>query len=120
MRNVAAGAVGFDEERGDQLTVENISFDDNMPTVPEAPKTMVERVTTVVQSDQVQGLGRTLGVILLAVLAFFLFLKPVMNRALTAPSGQTIALPAVVAGRRSWSVTGIETKNRQNGTVPQV
>ena len=106
IRDVAASAVGFDEERGDQLTVENISFDDNMPAVPEAPKTMVERVTTVVQSDQVQGLGRTLGVILLAVLAFFLFLKPVMNRALTAPSGQTIALPAVAAGAGAMTLPG--------------
>ena len=94
IRDVAASAVGFDEDRGDQLTVENISFDDNLAAVPEAPKTMIERVTTVVESDQVQGLGRTLGVILLAVLAFFLFLKPVMNRAL-APAGQTIALPSV-------------------------
>ncbi len=97
IRDLAAGAVGFDEERGDTLMVENISFDDNMPAVPETPKTMMERVTTVVQSDQLQGLGRTVGVILLAVLAFFLFLKPVMNRAL-APAGHTIALPATPVG----------------------
>lgn len=96
IRDLAAGAVGFDEERGDQLTVENISFDDNVPVVPEAPVTMIQRVTTAVQSDQVQGLGRTLGVILLAVLAFFVFLKPVMNRAL-APAGHTVSLPSVPA-----------------------
>lgn len=95
IRDVAASAVGFDAERGDQLTVENISFDDNTsPAGPEAPTTMMERVTTVVQSDQLQGLGRTLGVMLLAVLAFVLFLKPVMNRALT-PSRQPITLPSV-------------------------
>jgi len=50
-------------------------------------------VTTIVQSEQLQDLGKTLGVILLAVLAFFMFLKPVMNKAL-APQ-HTVSLPAV-------------------------
>lgn len=93
IHDLAASAVGFDEDRGDQLTVENISFDDNIPEVPEPPKTILQKVTTVVQSDQMQGAGRTLGVLLLAVLAFFLFLKPVMNKAL-APE-HTISLPSV-------------------------
>lgn len=96
IHDLAASAVGFDEERGDQLTVENISFDDNIADAPEVPKTMLQKVTTVVQSDQMQGAGRTLGVLLLSVLAFFLFLKPVMNRAL-APE-HTVSLPPVPAG----------------------
>ncbi len=118
IRDLAAGAVGVDEERGDTLTVENISFDDNMPAVPEAPTTMMERVTTVVTSDQLQGLGRTLGVILLAGLAFLLFLKPVMNRALV-PASQMMSLPAMPAGVAAMTLPG-GTSGAPHPTIAQL
>ena len=93
IHNLVSAAVGFEEARGDQLTVENISFEDGEPFVPEPPKSVMQRVTTVVQSDGALEAGRTLGVVLLAVLAFFMFLRPVMNRALTPPP-QPMALPS--------------------------
>jgi flagellar M-ring protein FliF len=96
IHKLVAAAVGFDEDRGDQLTVENISFDDYDPIAPEVPRTVMQRVSTVVQSDQLQGLGKTLGILLLATLAFFLFLKPVMNKALVPQ--HAVRLPAVTGG----------------------
>lgn len=97
LQKLVSAAVGFDADRGDQLTVENISFDDNTPTAPEPPKTMLQKVTTVVQSDTAIEATKTLGILVLAVLAFFLFLKPVLNKAL-GPAN-TITLPQVaVAG----------------------
>ncbi|MGC4085799.1 MAG: hypothetical protein QM736_27650 [Vicinamibacterales bacterium] len=74
-------------------TVENISFDDNVVAIADPPATMMQKVTTVVQSNTAIEAGKTLGIVLLVVLAFFLFLKPMLNKALTPQ--QTIALPAV-------------------------
>ena len=93
IHKLVSAAVGFEEARGDQLTVENISFDEGEQFVPESPKSMMQRVTTVVQSDSAFEAGRTLGVVLLAVLAFFMFLRPVMNRALT-PQQRPMSLPS--------------------------
>ncbi|MEQ1911637.1 MAG: flagellar basal-body MS-ring/collar protein FliF, partial [Vicinamibacterales bacterium] len=93
IHKLVSAAVGFEEARGDQLTVENISFDEGEQFVPEPPKSMMQRVTTVVQSDGAFEAGRTLGVVLLAVLAFFMFLRPVMNRALT-PQQRPMSLPS--------------------------
>lgn len=93
IHKLVSAAVGFEEARGDQLTVENISFDEGEQFVPEPPKSMMQRVTTVVQSDSAFEAGRTLGVVLLAVLAFFMFLRPVMNRALT-PQQRPMSLPS--------------------------
>jgi len=97
IQKLVSDSVGFDADRGDQVTVENISFDDNIVAAPEPPQTMLQKVTTVVQSDTALETGKTLGLLLLAVLAFFMFLKPVLNKALTPV--HTISLPAVaVAG----------------------
>jgi flagellar M-ring protein FliF len=94
IHKLVAAAVGFEEDRGDQLTVENISFEEpSTATAVEPPQTALQKVTTIVQSNQVQELGRTLAVIALALLAFFLFLKPLMNKALTAET--RVSLPAV-------------------------
>ena len=93
IHKLVSAAVGFEEARGDQLTVENISFDEGEQFVPEPPKSMMQRVTTVVQSDGALEAGRTLGVVVLAVLAFFMFLRPVMNRALT-PQQRPMSLPS--------------------------
>lgn len=116
LQKLVSAAVGFDADRGDQLTVENISFDDNISVAPDPPKTMLEKVTTVVQSDTAVDTGKTLGVLLLAVLAFFLFLKPVMNKAL-GPAN-TISLPQVaIAGGGSHALPS--TGNPQSAVLAE-
>lgn len=95
IHKLVAAAVGFEEARGDQLTVENISFDEGEQLAPEPPKTMLQRVTTAVQSDGAHEVGRTVGILVLALLAFLLFLKPVMNKALAPPPG-SVALPSAL------------------------
>lgn len=101
IRKLVSAAVGFEEERGDQLTVENISFDDGDQLPQEAPKTMLQRVTTVVQSNGAMEAVRTIGVLVLAVLAFFMFLRPVMNKALNPPGSVSLPsapVPGLVGG----------------------
>ena len=90
IHKLVSAAVGFEEARGDQLTVENISFDEGEQMTPEPPKSVMERVTTVVRSDSAMEAGRTIGVVVLAVLAFFMFLRPVMNRALTPHTSMSL------------------------------
>ena len=104
IHKLVAAAVGVEEARGDQLTVENISFDEGEQLAPEPPKTMMQRVTTAVQSDGAFETAKTLGIVLLAVLAFFLFLRPVMNRALVPQRSMTLpsaGLPGLVGGSSS-------------------
>jgi len=95
IHKLVAAAVGFEEARGDQLTVENISFDEGEQLAPEPPRTMLQRMTTAVQSDGAHEVGRTVGILVLALLAFLLFLKPVMNKALAPPPG-SVALPSAL------------------------
>lgn len=120
IQKLVSAAVGFDADRGDQLTVENISFDDNMTIAPEPPKTMLQKVTTVVQSDTAIEASKTLGILLLAVLAFFLFLKPVLNKAL-GPAN-TITLPQVAvaaAGGGTVALPGVDPSDPKAAAVAE-
>ena len=116
LQKLVSAAVGFDADRGDQLTVENISFDDNISVVPDPPKTMLQKVTTVVQSETAVDAGKTLGVLLLAVLAFFLFLKPVMNKALGPANTITLPQVAVAAAGAGGGTVALPP----NGDTPTV
>jgi flagellar M-ring protein FliF len=74
-RDLIAAAVGFNMERGDRITVENISFEseDNFTAEP----TFIERQGPVI----VTGL-RYLVVPIIFVLLYFLFLRPVQKTVL--------------------------------------
>jgi flagellar M-ring protein FliF len=118
IHKLVAAAVGFEEERGDQLTVENISFDDGNTAVPvDPPQTTLQKVTTMVQSNQAQELGRTLAVIALAILAFFMFLKPVMNKALTP--GARVPLPAAAGAGAPGGLAAVGAPDQQIDGVRQ-
>lgn len=102
IQGLVAAAVGLDAERGDQLTVENIAFEeapfDEAPPVttgwmqriaPQGPDAVR---TTVMESIRVAV------VLLLAVVAFFAILKPMARRALRLPSAQMLPAPALAGG----------------------
>lgn len=75
IHGLVAAAVGFDPERGDQLTVENVAFEE--PLVDDAaPPSVLERFAPQIRE------GSRLGVVLLiALAAFLLFLRPLIRRA---------------------------------------
>ncbi|HEX4065884.1 MAG TPA: hypothetical protein VHZ09_07650 [Acidobacteriaceae bacterium] len=79
LSDLAAAAIGFDAGRGDQVSVEELAFDDN--GAPPAP-TLATRVVTI--AGQSEGLLRY-GTILLAMLAFFFFVARPALRILAAP-----------------------------------
>jgi flagellar M-ring protein FliF len=90
LTDLAQSAVGFDASRGDQVTVEQLGFDDN--DVSSEPA-LGERVLAL--ADQSQSLLRY-GTILTALLAFFLFVaRPALRSLASAPARRAAPLNAV-------------------------
>ncbi|MEO7191677.1 MAG: flagellar basal-body MS-ring/collar protein FliF [Vicinamibacterales bacterium] len=96
IHGLVAAAVGLDEERGDQLTVENIAFE--VPPVEAEPApTPVTRQVTDMLKQYAPSLVRGLGVFLLAMFALFGVLRPIMRSA-TRLAAAPAALPATTGG----------------------
>lgn len=89
IQQLVATSVGLDSERGDQITVENISFTEGAPEVVEPPLPWWRR--TVPRGGQGADLVKIVGVLLVAVLALLVVIRPMMQKAFTP-----VALPPVV------------------------
>ena len=77
---LVAAAVGLEPDRGDQLTVENVSFDE--PVFIEPPPTPFhERY-----APQIWEGGRIAAVAFIALLAFVMFVRPMLKRAGLKPA----------------------------------
>jgi len=98
---IVAAAVGLDAARGDQLTIENVPFEE-VPADEPAKVTFWQRI-----EPQAWEGGRILGVLVLGILAFVMFVKPLMRRA-TAVAVTTIEVPA--AGKAALSEAGPAAK----------
>jgi len=81
IEDLAKAAMGWDGTRGDQISVQNISFRSPEIEKPEPPS-MPERVREV--AERWTGLLRYVGVFALFLLVYFLILSPVKSRVLTA------------------------------------
>jgi flagellar M-ring protein FliF len=74
IQGLVAAAVGLDTERGDQLTIENVSFDE--PVVEDmAPRTVMQRYGS--EINQATRLG---GVLLLGLAALFFVVRPMLRK----------------------------------------
>lgn len=73
IHGLVAAAVGLDAARGDQLTVENVAFEE-VVSDDVAPPTMLERSAPVLKE-----VGRVVAVIVLGVLAFLLVGRPMLR-----------------------------------------
>ena len=85
---VVAAAVGLDANRGDRLTVENVSFDEPVVEMPPTPS-IIEKY-----SPQIWEGSRIAVVALLAFIAFLLFVKPLMRKAGIQPAQAALAAGA--------------------------
>jgi len=94
-RTLVQSAVGFDAQRGDQLTVENISFD--APSITADPVADAPAPSVVMQQLKLYGPSalRTLAIILVAWFALFGVIRPIMRQTVSAPG----AAPALAAPR---------------------
>jgi flagellar M-ring protein FliF len=88
LSDLAASAIGSDAARGDQVTVEQLAFDDNTSAPQPA---LGERLLTA--AAQFQALLRS-GTILIALLAFFfLVARPALRFIALPPAAKTTRLP---------------------------
>jgi flagellar M-ring protein FliF len=75
LQGLVAAAVGLDTMRGDQLTVENVAFDD--PAVDDGPPpSVLERIT-----PQIWQGGRILAIAGIAIVALLFLIRPMLHRA---------------------------------------
>ena len=111
IHGLVAAAVGLEPDRGDLLTVENVGFDEPVFIEP-PPAPFLERYNT-----QIWEGGRIAVVGVIALMAFFLFLRPMMKRiglspapamAVVAAGGAQMAMP--MAGRGPRTVAEMESE----------
>jgi len=84
IKNLVAAAVGFDSERGDQLTVENISFGE-VPVEDDLAPSLWQRIAPPV-TDYAPQAVRLLGILAMALFAFSMVLRPMVRAAFPAPA----------------------------------
>ncbi|MEW5981072.1 MAG: flagellar basal-body MS-ring/collar protein FliF [Acidobacteriota bacterium] len=91
--NLVSAAVGLDPARGDQVTVENLSFDERASEGEFTEAPWWERY-----APKVLQVGRLVVVLLLGLLAMLMVVRPAVRRALAVPPvlpGSTTAVPAL-------------------------
>jgi flagellar M-ring protein FliF len=92
LEELAQAAVGFDAKRGDQVVMENVSFNSNAPEMkPPAMDRVMEEARTLVHSQP--GLMRTAMIGLCCALLVLFVLRPVA-RQVTATLNEPILLTA--------------------------
>ena len=125
LQGIVAAAVGLDAERGDQLSVQNISFEEP-PVEEEAPEGVLVRY-----APQIQEGSRMLTVAVIAIGVFFFVLRPLMRRAgvtrviaakPVAPAAPPAPKPKTVADMESEIEAQIEqaaqSKAAENRRLP--
>lgn len=77
IHGLVAAAVGFDMERGDQLTVENIAFEE-VPVEEAVQPTFIQQY-----GPQAMEIGRVLGIVIIVIAALLLVIRPMVSGALS-------------------------------------
>jgi flagellar M-ring protein FliF len=109
IQELAKAAIGIDTNRGDILTVQNLSFDQTPPETPVKP-TVIEKVRTTIADWS--SLVRYAALILLFLLAYALLLRPVKKQLV-----QTFRdLPAAMAAKKP-AVAGVDLAPGQEITA---
>ncbi len=118
IKGLVAASVGLDAERGDQLTVENIAFEEAPEAVEEPAGPWWKQVSPTVVSTLGVSVGDVMRwalVGLLALVALFAVIRPMMRAALgpqvgiaaLAPAGAGgAAVPALAGGRTVAELEG--------------
>jgi flagellar M-ring protein FliF len=97
IEELAKAAIGFDSNRGDHLSVQNISF---AAIAPGPPPDLTERLAPLVQ--QWMGVVRYVGLAALFLLIYLMVLRPVKKQIVAALAAQ----PQLPAGARQQRALG--------------
>jgi flagellar M-ring protein FliF len=104
LQALVAAAVGMDEDRGDLVTVENVSFEAPVTELP------VEATFWTRYGGEIQDGGRTLAVLIIGVMAL-LFVRPFLKRAATRSALTPAAATGMLnAGDRPRTVAELESE----------
>jgi len=106
IQGLVAAAVGLESDRGDQVTVQNISFDE--PPVEEAtPPSALEKY-----APQIWDASRMMGALVIGIVALLVFVRPLMSRVGTvAPArAAAVAAAAPAAGQVVRTVADLESE----------
>jgi flagellar M-ring protein FliF len=104
IHGLVAAAVGFDMMRGDQLTVENVSFDEPPVELEETPSIFVR------YAPQITEIGR-LGTVLLIGLAGFLFvIRPLLRAGGLGGRAPALAGDAALEVQRPRTVADLQSE----------
>jgi len=101
--NLVSSSVGFNAERGDRVTVENVAFDEQLAEEVQAPGVLVR------YQPQIEESARIIGLLLVVVLAFLFVVRPLMRR--VSPGGDTasdVAVGTRVGANRPRTVAELE------------
>ena len=113
IHELVAAAVGFDEERGDRLTVENIAFEE--PPVEEVQTPCAWQRF----SPQVFEALRIFGIVALGAFALFGVIRPTVQTSLNAiAAAPKRAIAAGAAGGAPRTVAGPRSRNGRAAGEP--
>jgi flagellar M-ring protein FliF len=93
LQALVAAAVGIDETRGDQVTVENVSFEETPASEPVAPSFWTQ------YGGPIQDGLRYVGILVLVLFALLFVVRPMVTTAAAAASARPV--PAVASGPRA-------------------
>jgi len=113
-RDLVSAAIAFNPERGDQLIVENVSFESETEPVPEP-------TTLEVQMPNILIGVRYLIVPVVFLLIYFLFVRPIQKIAFapgevaTGPGQKSLALPRTGGAQTPMTVRQLESRMEGGG-----
>ncbi len=114
IQGLVSAAVGLEADRGDQLTVQNVSFEEPAPAVAEEPKTVVQRVQE--YTPQIWEGARMVIVMVIALVALIFVVRPILKNTasvgLTGPvaAGAGGAAAALPPGQAPRTVADLESE----------
>lgn len=83
IRDLATAAIGFDAKRGDTISVQDMSFENDMPDTDMTASTWTTKVQKTV--TDYSSILRPAALLLLFVMAYFFLLRPVQKHVLATP-----------------------------------
>jgi flagellar M-ring protein FliF len=103
IHGLVAAAVGLDSTRGDQVTVENVSFDEPIVEEGTPPSVFVR------YAPQITEVGRLLTVALIGLAGFFLIVRPMLRAGAMPARSASAELPAA-EGQRPRTVADMQNE----------
>ena len=111
IKDLAEAVIGFDEKRGDTITVENIPFEAEVPDLDVAAPTWREQLQKA--TSESSSALRPLSLLVLFVLVYFLVVRPVQKHVLSTVPAAAVAQPLLAADH----VDSLPAATTKSGTL---